>query len=846
MKLNTTKTKVISIILFTLTFLSVFPTHKALAHDAYFLRVLVNESTLLYEGRIEFDAVSSEAKHAEIKLGNFSNMNGANTAGVDSLGTSYAETSDVHNMAFSFPSKEETTGKMFSREKNNATDLDAERAYAINNSLITSLNQILLMINDGQRFKDLESLKTATNAIIVASNANTVTHNGWTINTYPGNDTMVVSKGNQSETFQYRMAKYADNAEYITVGMMAAQGYYSMTAKNITTANISEEKKPGFIEKNLSELVMNVFNGLRSKLGLYSIDELVFNNGPRMAYGYSHGIMKTSWMDTAVAFHLVFQVLAWIALAFSIIKIMFDKTLSTFSVFQQISIVNSVKNIIITGFLLTASFLLLQALLILNDKVVGIFSETSGSFTALGGSAADNGTLASAFLSIYYFIITIYLNFVYIMRGLTTAVLIASAPLFIVSIAFSSKGSKMFSTWSRELIANIFIQSIHAFVLGMLLTIQVGAGGIEMMVISLALIPITKLFKGMIVGESGGLMGEVAGGAMASGAGIAAGALASKGKGKGGAPSGRGAKESEIPGTGTNPERKEHSADIPNASDSNSVLSATPKETNVKNEQGQFAEIKGQSEGSGGLAKITKESAKNAWNNAVSPEGLSSLKDSVKKAAPGAAKSLIKTAGGATLMGAGAAAAIGMGAVAGPQGMKVGQEIMSKGGSLMAGEAKNAWSSGKEIAGNTLNSMKEGNILGVEQLPSGNTAIHRDRAKMSAMGYEDAFSNGKDLGIKYNPKNLSDEDNQNLRKIRDMSIADPSSLAARGIEKVSEGKDGTTTVLYNNYGKNKLGFGDAYTSKNKFVETKRPRDNVMSRYIYNPKDVTPQEAKERN
>ena len=61
-----------------------------------------------------------------------------------------------YGLIFTFPSKKEGGG-LFSKA-NDATQLDIDRAFEISNTLIPNLNGILSIVNNGQRYKDVDQL----------------------------------------------------------------------------------------------------------------------------------------------------------------------------------------------------------------------------------------------------------------------------------------------------------------------------------------------------------------------------------------------------------------------------------------------------------------------------------------------------------------------------------------------------------------------------------------------------------------------------------------------------------------------------------------------------------------
>lgn len=498
--------------------INISPT-KTYAHDAYFLQVLINKDTLQYYGAVIEDKASmfnSEAKHIEATIyGN----------------------SGLIEMPFTFPPKE--TVNAFG-SKNNAGTKDVDRAYEVLGTLLPNLNQALLALNDFKPYDSVDELISASNKLI-----------GMVGN----NDYITITSDGVDYQFQARMRKgysgsnkdiagefYYNDVEYLTIADLAQQGIYVATKYGHFSEDANFYNKPGWLEVKISEFLGGFINGIRSFLGLYSLNELIFSEGLRGTKAFYMGVMPIEWMKDATMFHMIFQALAWTIIVVAITKLLIQRNLATINPSIRISLMAGIKNLISTAFLLTSIFLILNSLLMLNLKLVELFRTVLPDYVAFGGKGGDYQTVAGSILQMFYLFVTVVLNIMYIYRAIILAVLIASAPFFIVSLSFGGN-KQMFVTWAKEVVANIFVQSIHAFMFSLFLGLQMTTRGIEIAVISFALIPVTKFFRGLIMGNSGAfaeMQSSSATGMMAGAIGSAVGGFVGAKKGSNGGSSNSG------------------------------------------------------------------------------------------------------------------------------------------------------------------------------------------------------------------------------------------------------------------------------------------------------------------
>jgi hypothetical protein len=514
------KTKKIISLFFVFVFVfmfSILTPELSYAHDAAFLLVTIDEGTNLFQGDVILDRVGkgrkAESKHAEAQLGHFTGfIDGSATIGDPSFNE---ENNGKEGLVFSFPSED--------IDKNNVTSADIDRAYYVADTIVPALNDALLLVNGWENYNTTSELKTnaeklAKHQSIGEWSISEISHDKIkAINPKFKTDkdikylAITSSKTNEQHIFPYAIRKgykganatmagdrtYTNDVEWITWRMLVAEAFHAYE-KGLTASNQYELIEPSTFELEVETVIEKGLNNLRSFLGLYSDSDLVFNNGVRGTKMYYYGVMPTRWMRVVNKFYLIFMILALCLLALGLISMVIDKSFKTIgsNPVIRVGVMEQIKRLIIAGLLISVSYPLISALLSLNGKIVGIFNSVAISRNNLFGVGFTQSNLGgSILLALLGFFLPLYLNAVYIIRALSIAVLMAGSPMFIATLAFEGSASNVFSSWGKNLIENIFLQSYHAIILSILTTLQVGSRGFENIIISLSIIPLTKLFK---------------------------------------------------------------------------------------------------------------------------------------------------------------------------------------------------------------------------------------------------------------------------------------------------------------------------------------------------------------
>ena len=478
-------------------------------------------------------------------------------------------------LIYTFPSKAEGGG-LFSKA-NDATQLDIDRAFEISNTLIPNLNGILSIVNNGQRYKDVDQLiltsiylrpDTSNIAIVPSPNGTnyailygTDTTKSFKLNlndlkkTYPtdvqistiinelphvdesGNfycyvfpvKSLSTSAGsvqvNLEDAMQfvyampkgyisvpiagqiipnnYEFVKKNEDVKYLTIHHLAFQANSSYSYRNLTSVDkATGNNSNSWLENFIVDIFQKILYGLKTALGLYDTSELVYNQGMRGSQLYNEGTMSNDWWAVVLRYHLIFQAISWFLIILAIVKLLLQLNFSTINPSLRISLIETIQKFFTVGFLLVSIIPLVRLMISVNNSVVGIFATQID--LSLGGQpAVGDGAIAALLIQFVYFFIFLFVNFTYIMRSIMLAILTASGPIFVVSMAFSSKGKGLFDNWLKEISANIFLQAFHAFSFAFLFNVLGASRGIEQIVVNFAIIPLTEFFRTMIFGQSG-------------------------------------------------------------------------------------------------------------------------------------------------------------------------------------------------------------------------------------------------------------------------------------------------------------------------------------------------------
>ncbi|WP_242288887.1 MULTISPECIES: hypothetical protein [unclassified Bacillus cereus group] len=560
---------------------------KAYAHDAYFMGIAIDFGSYRYNAVVtQEDNDWKLSNHKESEIGIFaehaktSNFTLPPVSGeADKLKKEYEEfvpkshlTGKDWALLYTFPGYHQ--GK--TQSNHDATGLDRERAYWVADNLVNSFNDAIAYILSASDYKSSDKEKTSTRtefmelAVDVANASDSamdgssteVSFNGKSFTFSPGNDIehplkgiekghyiKIKVSGGEPSYFVAMVPKgyypgqelantipedYRDKVEDKEVKNLdwkriVLQGNTNYLKDGISFSQIDELVKPGKIEQYFSEFISSVLGVVRQLLGLYSFQELMLNDGARATTTYQ-GLMPLNWFDSAQSLFWVCQCLAWALIIGAIVKLLVSRNLSAVNPMMRVNLIDGIQNLLMTGFMLALIGPLFHILAVINFKLVAIFGSASNYSQSFGtANTMSSGLVGAILINIAFFIIMIYFNFVYIMRAITVALLYATAPLFVVSIAFGGKYKQLFGNYMKELTSNIYMQTFHALMIAFFANVTTLGQTrlIESIILLIAFVPMTQWFRQNLMGLSGGgISGQIGGQALSMGMGMVGGATA--------------------------------------------------------------------------------------------------------------------------------------------------------------------------------------------------------------------------------------------------------------------------------------------------------------------------------
>ena len=300
---------------------------------------------------------------------------------------------------------------------------------------------------------------------------------------------------------EYSFVADGNDTPWITIHhiSMYANNAYKNHNVSIATKTSSTDSGNWFMTI-IVEFFQTLLQGLRTVLGLSDMHTLVYNKGARSSSSWNYGAMNDAWWTVVLRYHLIFQSLAWFLIICGFIKILIDLNLSTINPGKRVSAIQTVQRFVVVGFLLVTVIPIIQFMLNMNSSIVQIFASQ---VDPNASEAPVIASLAGLVLQFAYFGICVYINFTYIMRSVIIGILTVTAPFFIASMAFSQSNKQLFDSWLREITANIFMQSIHAFSLAFLTNLVATGGGLESLVVSYSIIPLTELVRNLVFQGAG-------------------------------------------------------------------------------------------------------------------------------------------------------------------------------------------------------------------------------------------------------------------------------------------------------------------------------------------------------
>lgn len=782
------RNKLKKIILGLITVASISTPLQAFAHDAYFLGVTIDTGTNRYMGTVAYDnntLIANNHKEAKIagfyspiimkdefKLPKVDRAKVGNDAKLNYTGLGVSSGDGDLPLIYTFPSKHTRTVVGGCTTDANSKDMD--RAYWVNDTLVTSLNDALVFVMSNSNCVP-KNVDTQSFMQLAVDLANTCGNGSgkFTFNSVeftvtkgynkPANGLVsddyiqISSKDIKATPFIYKVPKgyypgqdldtnlpkeYEDkisenDVEFLTWKHIVLQGNYNYEVNGTSYAKVTEILKPDKFSQAISDLLNFILGTVRSALGLFTFQELMLNQGVRSS-NYLFGVMPYAWYKSAQTLHFVCQVIAWVLIIGALVKLLISRNIASINTSMRVNLMDGIQNIIFTMFLLTLIVPLFQVLCSLNAKLVDVFANASMYSDMFGNMlGTSSGIIGSIIINIMYFFVMCYFNFVYIIRGITVALLYGTAPLFVCSIAFGGKYKQLFGNFLKELVSNIFLQTFHAICLAFFATVSIngGARGIESLVLAYSFIPLTQFFRTNLMGLSGSTGDKLAGSALSTGAGIATGLISGSKQKKSGQNSG-GANSSSSSSTSS-------------SANSNSIKTNSSDKLRNKTGGGNIRSVNGGANDEIPNSQLTKlGKVGNIAGNVVNSKPIKAL------------KSTGKFAGSVGKMALGTGMALGGSAIGSNELAKAGTRSMASGVGGAMGQMSNGFNNvkgkvGEAYANNSHVPQKEGHMYS-QDLGNG-TVDHKNGASglEADTGIKDIVDTGNgmqyELGGKFNP-----------------------------------------------------------------------------------------------
>lgn len=174
---------------------------------------------------------------------------------------------------------------------------------------------------------------------------------------------------------------------------------------------------------------------------------------------------------------------------------------------KRIETIELVKDLVIVGLLLGNLPVVYDVLFQINSGIVGLFSsvydgETSARFEEFSTKKLEpddaDGLMGKIFVQLVMIGLMLWANFYYFMRKVTLIILMALGPLMVV-FWLHPQFKSLTGSWFKEFASSIFVQSIHAFVFWMVLTISTTETGfIETVIVYVIFIPISESLRRLL------------------------------------------------------------------------------------------------------------------------------------------------------------------------------------------------------------------------------------------------------------------------------------------------------------------------------------------------------------
>ena len=549
--------------LYTLVFMlltGLFMTQTAYAKDTYYLiQVTVNQETWLVDGAVVADEVGATTSQLEAKrfstdelkdlAENSSAIQGNKLSGLGESKTTPLTSGLLakKNLVLTFPGKTIAAGS----RAVGGSGTDQSRAETIKNGLVFDLNEaITLCFPDRSSWSMTEfeaHMDELLNAVRNRGTVNGASFSNLTSDEFKSIgriDTSVVQSdyvkltiGGRYHYLLWRMPKgYVTSAFtsgrvaptgltgtansdedapfinwemllYEAVGNSLISGDLGVSSGTVTQGTTSQ------LGTALSNVVGGLCDHIRGILGLWSLDQLIYNAGNRGTNSYIYGLFPATWENTIWGFFAISELLSIIFLFYSLIVNVLRRAAATTNFMNRLRMWEQTKDMLLVAVCLAILPLVVQVAMSLSFNLTGIIKGAASgkSLSEMRDSFSATASLGAAVVQFMYLGIDIYYNFFYLLRSLMVALPIILGPICLVAMTFDNKYKMMSAGWARELLANIVIQPIHALVFTIILLFPASSHRFDVIIMAYATIPLTGAVRSLLLGSSGGMTDMLSG-----------------------------------------------------------------------------------------------------------------------------------------------------------------------------------------------------------------------------------------------------------------------------------------------------------------------------------------------
>ena len=301
--------------------------------------------------------------------------------------------------------------------------------------------------------------------------------------------------------------------KYLTWGQLIIQAAMNADNSGMTSSNVVDDSMT-LIGQGLGSDLTATIGSVRSILNLAPIQELILNMGSR-SVTHHYGVMTQAMYSTAQEIYVLTMLVSLLALSSLVIKMIHQKMSSTINVGAKLSLMEGFKDLCFVSVMLMFFPALFELMLELNYYIVKTFSFSSEFLQAYQVSNAKvmgMQSLAGFVISSMFLSIDTYINVVYLIRAITCSFLFAISPVVTISYAWGSSQKKLYMSYLREIVGNIFMQSFHAVTMCFFASYNTSnLSSLEAIAATYSFIPITQLFRSLVIGSNGGFSEQIGG-----------------------------------------------------------------------------------------------------------------------------------------------------------------------------------------------------------------------------------------------------------------------------------------------------------------------------------------------